>query len=305
MIETKPSLTNWGLLLLLGVIWGASFPAVSVALTGFAPITIAAMRISLAATVLLLLSFIFGDGLPSLKTPTGRKIWLHCLGMAIFSNAVPFSLLSWGQLHVTSGYAGITMAVVPLLILPMAHFMIPGERLGRTKLIGFLLGFIGVIILIGPGALASSGAKLETLARLACIGATACYATGSIITRLAPPSSQLTFSATALLLASIIIVPTALMVDGIPDSAPVKAIAAIGYLGLIPTALATLFLVKIIKEAGPSFLSLVNYQVPVWATIMGMVFLSESLPTQFILALGLILAGLAISQAQSRQRFRT
>ncbi len=305
MTETKPSLTNWGLLLLLGVIWGASFPAVSVALTGFAPITIAAMRISLAAIVLLVLSFTVGDGLPSLKTPTGRKIWLHCLGMAIFSNAVPFSLLSWGQLHVTSGYAGITMAVVPLLILPMAHFMIPGERLVRTKLIGFLLGFIGVIILIGPGAFASSGAKLETLARLACIGATACYATGSIITRLAPPSSQLTFSATALLLASIIMVPAALMVDGMPSDAPVKAIAAIGYLGLIPTALATLFLVKIIKEAGPSFLSLVNYQVPVWATIMGIVFLSESLPTQFILALGLILAGLAISQAQSRQRFRT
>jgi len=301
----SPGAANWGFLLLLGVIWGGSFPAVSVALTGFGPLTVAALRISLAAVVLLALTFVMGYGLPTMATRTGRRVWVHALGMAVFTNALPFSLLSWGQLHVTAGFAGITMAVVPLMILPLAHFLIPGDRLTPRKTVGFLVGFSGVIVLIGPRAMLSSGADLETLARLACLGATACYAIGSMVTRLAPPTPQLSFSAAALMLASIIMVPVAWFFEGAPQAMPgLPAIAAIGYLGLIPTALATVILVRIINQAGPSFLSLVNYQVPVWAALMGVVFLSETLPPAFISALGLILLGLAISQARGLQRFR-
>ncbi len=304
MISAKPSLSIWGMLIFLGIIWGGSFSAVSVALTGFGPVSIAAIRISLAASILLVLAYTLSDGLPSLKTATGRRIWLHCSGMALFTNALPFTLLSWGQLHVSSGFAGITMAVVPLMILPLAHFLIPGEVLTRKKLIGFVVGFAGVLILIGPKALLSSGAELESLARMACLSATACYAIGSVITRLCPPTPQLGFSAVALLIACVIMLPLAYLNEGIPSDVPVKAMVAIAYLGVIPTALATVLLVRIIKQAGPSFLSLVNYQVPVWAALMGVIFLSETLPAQFIGALALVLAGLAISQARGRQRFR-
>jgi len=295
---------TWGLLILLGIIWGASFPAVSVALTGYGPFSVAAYRIVLAALILLVVSYTFGAGLPTFRTPTGRRIWLHCLGMAVFTNVVPFTLLSWGQLYVTSGFAGITMATVPLMVLPLAHFLIPGEALTPKKIFGFVVGFTGVVVLIGPAAFSSSGTEVETLARLACLGATACYAIGSMITRLAPPTPQLTFSATALLLGSLIILPLALLIEGVPTAAPTQAIAGVIYLGLIPTALATVILVRIINTAGPSFLSLVNYQVPVWAALMGVIFLSERLPTQFLGALALILLGLAISQARGWQRFR-
>jgi drug/metabolite transporter (DMT)-like permease len=297
--------TTWAMLILLGVIWGGSFPSVSLALTGFGPISVAAFRILLAAIILLVLAFTLGYGLPNYKTSTGRRIWLHCLGMAIFTNALPFTLLSWGQLYVTSGFAGITMSIVPLLVLPLAHFLIPGEGLTRRKLLGFAVGFAGVIVLIGPSAFSSSGTGPENLARLACLGATACYAIGSMITRLAPPTPQLTFSATALLLASLIMLPLALLTEGLPAERPsLGAVAGVVYLGLVPTALATILLVRLINTAGPSFLSLVNYQVPVWAALMGVVFLNETLPGQFIGALSLILLGLAISQARGWQRFR-
>jgi len=300
-----PGILIWSMLIFLGIIWGGSFSAVSVALTGFGPLQVAAARISLAAAVLLVLAFASGHGLPDFRTRKGRRVWLHSLGMAIFTNALPFSLLSWGQQYVSAGFAGITMAIVPLMILPLAHFLIPGDRLSLRKSIGFVVGFVGVIILIGPGAMLSSGADLEALARLACLGATACYAIGSIITRLAPPVHQLSFSAAALLLASFIMLPLAYLLEGVPAVAPpLPALAAVGYLGLIPTALATVILVRIINEAGPSFLSLVNYQVPVWAAIMGVVFLAESLPAQFVTALALILLGLGISQARGLQRFR-
>jgi drug/metabolite transporter (DMT)-like permease len=288
-----PSPLAWLTLVVLGLIWGGSFLGVELALTGFAPISIAATRITLAAVLLAAIALLAGHGLPPTGTARGRRIWLHCLGMGVFSNALPFALLSWGQARVTSGFAGITMAVVPLLILPLAHVFVPGERLTTRKLVGFVIGFAGVALLIGP----SGGAEpAPGIARLACIGASCCYAVGSIITRRAPPGPYLSFGAGGLLVAAALILPLALAVDGLPHDPPRQALLGVLYLGIFPTALATVMLVFVIQSAGPSFLGLVNYQVPVWAVLIGMVVLGEELPPQFIGALALILAGLAVSQ---------
>lgn len=290
---------NWMLLLSLGFIWGGSFLGVKLSLDSFGPIAIAAIRVSIAAVVLTSISFYMGHGLPSTSTATGRKIWRHGLGMAIFANAIPFSLLSWAQIHVSSGYAGITMAVVPLLVLPLSHFFLPGERFSPQKIFGFAVGFAGVVILIGPAQiLESGGGDIENIARIACVLASFCYAIGSIITRLTPSGPQMAFSSAALLMASAMLVPAALIFEGVPQVPSQTALLGVLYLGLVPTALATAILVYVIKAAGPPFLSLVNYQVPVWAVIIGMVVLSETLPGQFVWALGLILIGLGVSQAK-------
>ena len=290
---------NWMLLLFLGLIWGSSFLGVKLSLDSFGPITVAAIRVTIAAIILTSISFYMGHGLPATNTATGRKIWRHGFGMAIFTNAVPFSLLSWAQIHVSSGYAGITMAVVPLLVLPLSHFFLPGERLSPQKTFGFGVGFVGVVILIGPAQiLESGGGDIENIARIACVIASFCYATGSIITRLAPHGPQMAFSSAALLLAAAMLVPVALIVEGFPDAPTQSALLGVLYLGLFPTALATVILVYVIKAAGPPFLSLVNYQVPVWAVVIGMVVLNETLPGQFVWALGFILIGLGVSQAK-------
>lgn len=299
-MEHSKSLTatprSWAMLVFLAVIWGASFMGGKIALTGFEPLTVAAIRIAIAAVVLTFVAKLISGGLPDWRGRYGPRIWLHACGMAVFTNAVPFSLLAWGQLRVTSGFAGITMAVVPLLVLPLAHFFVPGEQMGRWKVIGFGIGFVGVVILVGGGALGSAGDPLESLARLACVGAACCYAIGAIVTRKCPPTPTLGFSAAGLLIASVLIVPTALFFEGVPQWPAAPAIWAVLYLGLFPTALATLVLVWIINTAGPSFLSLVNYQVPVFAVIFGVVLLGEDLPAQFLGALGLVLIGLLLSQ---------
>jgi len=303
--HARPTTLSWVLLALLGLIWGASFLGTKLALDGFGPISIAAIRISLAAVILTAISFATGHGLPDRHTARGRKIWLHALGMALFTNAVPFSLLSWGQIHVTSAFAGITMAVVPLLVLPLAHFLVPGEGLTPRKTVGFVIGFVGVVILIGPDSFQLVGADtLANLARFACIGAACCYAIGSIITRRAPAGSMLSFSAAALSIAAILLLPVAFIIEGVPSTPSPTALAGIIFLGLFPTALATVMLVYIIQSAGPSFLSLVNYQVPVWAVILGLLALNESLPSQFFGALALILAGLSVAQAKFPTRRR-
>ena len=113
---------SWFLLISLGLIWGMAFMGVELALRNFQPLTIAAIRISLAALILNLIGFFTGNKLPKLSDTNGKKIMMHCLGMALLSNALPFSLLSWAQIKVSSGFAGIAMAVVPLVVLPMTHF---------------------------------------------------------------------------------------------------------------------------------------------------------------------------------------
>ena len=91
--------------------------------------------------------------------------------MGVFSNALPFFLLNWAQQSVASAFAGMTMASVPLFVLPLAHLFVPGERIGPVKLIGFVTGFVGVILLIGPRDLMQleAGGWRLTLARLACV----------------------------------------------------------------------------------------------------------------------------------------
>ena len=297
-MPSRPGLLQWSMLLALGMIWGASFLGVAKALESFDPITIAALRIALAAVILTGVSFAMGIGLPK-----DRRTWAFAFGMGLFSNAIPFTLLSWGQQHVTSGYAGITMAVVPLLVLPLSHFLIPGMRLTPIKTLGFGIGFIGVVVLIGPARiLQSGGGDIENIARIACVVASMCYAVGAIITRLAPKGEAMAFSSAALIMGTLVALPIALSVEGIPSAPTLPALAGLLYLGVFPTALATIMLVFVINTAGPPFLALVNYQVPIWAVIIGMVVLNEALPNSFIWALGLILLGMAVAQIKLRRR---
>jgi drug/metabolite transporter (DMT)-like permease len=300
-LPARPGLANWLRVIALSVIWGASFMNVKIALTGFGPITVATLRILIAAAALTAIARIKSQPLPR-----DRRIWMHAIGFGFFSNVLPFSLLSFGQQHVASGFAGITMAAVPLFTLLLAARFVPGERLTLQKMAGLGLGIAGVVTLIGPHALfSSSGATLEPIARLACVASTLSYATGAIITRQCPPVPMIAFSAAGLLAASVMIVPLALLAEGMPDpvAAGPVAMASVLYLGIFPTAIATLLLVTVIQSAGPTFLTQSNYQVPIWSVLFGTLLLGERLPASFLAALGLILAGIALTNAPlSRQR---
>lgn len=291
-----PGLKDWAQLLTLGLIWGASFMAVTIATNGLGPLTIAAGRISLGALALLILLRILHISPPPIRGVKGRKIWASAAGLGFFSMALPFFLLSWGQARVPSGFAGVSMAMSPLLTMVLAHFLVRGERMSLAKIVGMGIGFGGVVVLIGGSALASSGADGEALARLACAGAAASYAVGAIVTRRAPPSDPIAFATAATLLAAGLMLPLALTIEGTAQSPTAAALLAVVFLALVPTALANLLLVSVIHSAGPSFVSLVNYQVPLWSVLFGWAFLSEELPARVFVALAMILSGVAISQ---------
>ena len=288
----RPTPGNYAAVAALGLIWGGTFMVVTVALGGYGPVTVAAARTALGALALVALALALGRPVPRPSASLGA--FVAAIGVA--TAALPFFLLAWAQQHVPSAFAGLSMAVLPLFVLPLAHWLVPGDRLTWRKAGGFALGLAGALVLLGPGTLAATGGDLEALGRLACLAATLCYATGSILTRRCPPVDPIWLSALTLAVGAAILVPAMLVAEGRPGAAPAPALAALVALGLVPTALAALLRVQVIRSAGPSFMTLVNYQVPAWAMLFGWLVLDEALPGRFFAALALILLGLAVSQ---------
>jgi len=291
-----PSITakSWAMLLTLGLMWGATFMVIEIALRGITPFWLASARIGFACLLLVAIWGARGGRLFRARARAGD--WATLAMVGALSSAVPFMLLSWGQKTVTSGFAGISMATVAIIVLPLAHVFVPGEGMTWRKALGFALGFIGVAVLVGPEALASSGLEGETAGRLACLAAAACYAVSSVAMQKLPPVDPIGLAAVQLLFGSAIVIPTALAVEGVPVMPDAPTLTALAVLGLLPTATATLLRVAIIRSAGATFMSLVNYIVPIVSVLVGAAVLGEAVPASFLLALALVLAGMGLSQ---------
>ncbi|MGV6812353.1 MAG: DMT family transporter [Brevirhabdus sp.] len=289
-----PRPADWLMVATLGLVWGSTFMVLELALRGITPFWLAAGRIGFASVLMVLVWGAMGWRL--FKDPVGKGDWGAVLAVGAMSSAVPFMAISWGQQYVTSGFAGVSMASVALMVLPLAHFLVPGERLTLRKGFGFAVGFVGVVILIGGQAFDSSGAGLEWAGRLACLFAAGCYAVSSVLVRKLPAVDPIGLATILLLIGSAIVIPAAWVIEGPPPRPSVETAGWLILLGLVPTAGANLLRVLVIRSAGPTFMSLTNYQVPVWSVIMGAVFLAEPLPHSLLWALALILTGVALSQ---------
>lgn len=288
MPPPTPTRRDWLSILFLGVVWGGTFMVVSFALRGYGPVTVATARVVLGAVALVTLAAVLGRPLPA----RDARLWAHLIPIGLLSSAIPFSLLSWGQSFVPSAFAGLSMAAVPLFVLPLAY-LFAAETLNKNKVIGFGLGFVGTLILLGP-EIVTGGALV--IPRLACIGAALCYAVASILTRRCPKVDPITLAAISLVIGAVPLIPIMLLIEGVPSVPTGIPGTAIIVLGLVPTALAALLRVSVIRSAGSGFMTLTSYQVPVWSVIFGVMILGEDLPLRFFAALAFILIGLLVSQ---------
>lgn len=285
---------SWILLLILGLVWGSTFLIITIALGGVGPFWLAASRVIFAALLMTVVWTLRGFRL--FEAPVRRRDWTNLVFVALSSSTFPFMLLAWGQQSVTSAFAGVTMATVIFIVLPLAHFTIPGERMRLRATLGFLVGFAGVVLLIGGQMFTSTGAEHEFAGRLAVLGTAAFYAVGSVQMRRLPPCDPIGLAAVLMIIGAVATLPVVLFLEG-PPSLPAPAIlGALVFLGLVPTAAANFIRVYLIRTAGPTFMGLVNYIVPVVSTLLGAFILSEPLPASLLLALAVILAGMAISQ---------
>lgn len=291
-MEPQITARNWFQILVLGLVWGATFLVMELALRGITPIWLAAGRIGFAALLTLTIWWLRGARL-FLGDATD---WTTLVICGLLSTALPFMLLTYGLQHVTSGFAGVSMAAVVLMVLPLAHFLIPGEKMTLRRTLGFVIGFAGIVVLIGPAAFASSGAEGEVLGRLACLGAATCYAVSSVLLRRLPAIDPLGLAAMTFVVGSALVLPMAWLVEGPPPRTDGITLVWVVGLGMVPTAAANLLRILVIRSAGPVFMGLVNYMVPVVSVLLGALILSEPLPPSLLSAMVLILAGMGLSQ---------
>lgn len=284
---------DWLLLFALVAMWGSSFMFNRIAVATLPPWTVVAGRIGIAALVLVLIVHALGKRLP----PPGRA-WAPFAVIAMIGNALPFYLITWGQQVVESALAGILMAVMPLATIVLAHFLIAGEHLTRQRAAGFATGFLGIVLLMGPAALAGIGGEaVRIISQLAVLGGALCYALQSVLTRLIVKGDVMVAAAGTLLVASVIVVPVALWLDRPWLLAPsASSAAAVIWLGVGPTAIATILYFMLIRSAGPSFMSLVNYLSPGVAVMLGLLVMGETPSANAYFGLALILAGIAVTQ---------
>lgn len=301
-MNEQPQITaqSWIHVALLGFVWGATFLITEIALTGITPFWLAAYRIIFGAVLSVMIWQARGGALFT-RPPRGAD-WAALGAIGAMSSVLPFIALAWGQQYVSAGFAGVSMASVALMVLPLAHFLVPGERITWRRALGFAIGFAGVVILIGGQAFDSSGADLELAGRLACLGAAGCYAVSSILMRRLPAIDPIGLSAMLLCIGTVMILPLAWLAEGPPPLPDQNTLITVAILGLIPTAAANMLRVLVVRTAGPVFLSLLNYQVPVWSVLLGIWFLDEAVPASLIWSMVLILIGVALSQYGALRR---
>ena len=290
MIRTTMNRSDWLVLLTLAVIWGGAFFFIGVAVRHVPPLTYVWLRLTIAAAAMWIYVKARGGsiGLP-------RQVWGAIVLLAVLNNALPFTLFAWGQTHIASGLASIMNATTPIWGVVVAHFLTSDERMSPRKSAGVLLGFGGIVTMIGPSLLSDIGTG--ALAELACVAASLSYALAAVWARRfkrmgVSPVSVTTGQLTA---GALIMLPISMFVDQPWTHAlpPLSAWAAITALGLFCTALGYVMYFRLIEHAGATNALLVTLLVPPVAIVLGALFLSETLAPEDFIGLALIALGLA------------
>lgn len=267
----------------LALIWSSSYLAIKVGIQSIPPLTLVAIRMLIGTSIMLVILRLW-----SLKLPTDLKSWAILLVSGLIGNIVPFSLISYGEVHIDSGLAALLMGIAPVVTVLLAPLIHSDEVLNRKMIAGITIGFMGLIVLIGPGALGGLGTHVT--GQLSVFSAALCYAFTTLFARKYARLPALVMAAGSMLIGTLIITPAAFIFESPLQSitADRSFIAAI-YLGLFPTALATLIYFDLVPKIGAARMSQVNFVVPVAGALIGVVFLKEIITPQMIAALVLIL----------------
>jgi drug/metabolite transporter (DMT)-like permease len=287
------------LLALLVIIWGSSFALSKIAIHDVDPNWVAALRLIIGGSVIFAIAQ-WNNQSPLLM----QKSWPKYVWLGVIGNAVPFILISWGIQYTSSGVTGLLMGTIPLFVIVIAHFLLPDEKLNWHKAIGFILGFIGVVILMNPRHLMNSSFQGQELwGELAIIFACLCYGIHSVTAKRLGFDKPFQQTAGILMAAAAFALLFAIFKNphGLETVKFNSALAILG-LGVFPTAISMVIVYYLMEHIGPSAVSFTNYLVPVFALLLGAAAFNETLSWNILVALLCILAGIAITSL-SRRRF--
>jgi len=295
---------NYLLLLGVGVIWGSQFLLNEFAVAAFTPGVIAAGRALIGFLTLSILVLVTsGDRPPERAKPT-PGLWRHYFLIGLFEATLPFYLIAWGQQRVDSALAAILMGTVAIFAIILAALFVKGERLRLGNALGVGCGFLGVVVLIGPGAL--RGILDSVLGELAVLGGALSFAISLTLIKRLPSEIPVVVKARNILLCgSVQIVPLTLLLDRGASLHPTwPAALAVLALGTLCAGVVYVLFVALIDRAGSTFASFSNFLVPLVGVLLGVLFLGEQLKATDLIALALIIAGLAATHLPSRKLAR-
>ena len=285
MQKTLFNLFPFILLLLLVVMWGSAFAALKVSLTTIPPLWVMLSRMIIGsltiATVFLFLQK---------KLPLTIQFWKWSFLIGFLGFSIPFSAISWGAQYIPSSLVAILMGANPIITLLLSHFFLINSRMSLRMVGGVIVGAIGIILLIGFGNLQYNASREQFIfGQLAVLSGTFSFALASVIIKNSPQEDLFERSLGSLICGSLIgflivyfLSKSPVMLEGIS----LISIFNVCLLGIFPTGVATIIWFKVIALRGPMFLSLVNYLIPIWALILGVLLLNEKV--DFIIGFGLI-----------------
>lgn len=279
----------WAEMILLSLVWGASFLSIAIALTAMGPFTAVLHRVGWAALLLWAFALALGH-----RLPRGRRVWTGFFVMGILNNVLPFSLMAWGQTQIESGLTAILNAATAIFAILVAAALFRDQKLSLRRLAGVLVGFSGVVLAIGAEAL--SGVDLRALGQIAVLGGAFSYALAAAWARVRLAGLPPVVSAAGMTTCSALtMLPLVWAIEGTPRlDLPWHVWAAIGWYAVPGTAIAYLLYYRILGMAGPGNLLLVTLMIPVVAIALGTGFLGERLAPAAIAGFGLLALGLLI-----------
>jgi drug/metabolite transporter (DMT)-like permease len=275
-------------LAIIALLAGPAFLWIKVAVQDIPPLTLAAVRVSLAAALLYLVFRLQGG-----QRPKARSFWESAAVIGFFSNTLPFALLNWAGQYTDSTLTAMLIGATPLFTILLAHFFTGDDRLTLNKVIGVWLGFVGLILLLAPALL--DGVQSTFLSLSATLGAAASYAAGIVYSRQKVRGlSPLAISVGQLVMAALYLFPLALILER-PYAVPFPAWPAIGSLlalVVFSTALGNVLYYRLIEKATATHLSMIAYMVPIVGAVLGVVILQEQLHWNAYLGCIFILLGI-------------
>lgn len=279
------------LLLSLAAIWGSSYMFIEIALRDLEPTTLMAGRLVIASVFLVVL--MAGRGVLG---RLGRAGW-RVFALGLINSALPFTLIAWGQKHIDSGVAAIANATVPLFVAVLAIWLARSERATGLRIVGIVLGLVGVGVLTGAQPEVDSWAVIGTLAVVA---ASVSYAlAGLLLQRRTDRVDALTLSTATILGATLALLPFGIA-QAPADLPGWEASASVLALGIAGTGIGILLFMKMLGDFGAFRAGLVTYLMPLTALLYGSLLLDETITAWMLVGMALILSGVALGSGLLR-----
>lgn len=289
-MTSTSSRVDWVLFLLLGFFWGSSYLFIKIGVdAGIEAFTLVTLRVAVGFTLLAVIA-----GASRVRLPRDPRTWAHLAVIGVLSVALPFVLITWAEQSVDSTLAAVLNGAIPLIVIILAAVVLPDERLTGPRVAGLIVGFIGLVILVGfdPATLATSGG----LPVAALIGSTVSYAAGGVwARRFLGGVRPLVLAIGEVGFALLYVAPLALLFEGtagLPRTA--DGWFAVLWLGLLGSGLAFLIFFRLLSRWDATRTSLVAYLIPVFGLVLGAVVLRERVDAGLLVGTTLIVGGIAL-----------